>query len=228
MTLKKSMSHLSLVTPELPSTLSDEALVTQVIGGNMAAFETLMRRHNRRVYRTARSILKSDHEAEDAMQEAYVSAFAHLKEYSGRSKFSTWLLRITVYECLGRLRRGKRFTSLEEADCEDTLMATTRSPELAARDVEMRQLLEAAVDALPVSFRTVFMMRAVEEMSVEETADTLDIPPETVRTRLHRANKMLRDSLSDALESAAPRAFDFHLSRCALVVAAVLAKTRST
>lgn len=218
------MSHLAVVTREAPPQSSDEVLVAQVLAGDLSAFEALMRRHNRRVYRTARSILKNDHEAEDAMQEAYVSAFAHLKDYSGRSKFSTWLLRITVYECLGRIRRGKRLTSLEELDCEETLMATTRSPELATRDLEIRQLLEVAVDALPASFRTVFIMRAVEEMSVEETAETLDIPPETVRTRLHRANKMLRNSLADALENAARRAFGFHLSRCARVSAAVLAK----
>ncbi len=218
------MSHLAVVTQDASSEPSDEALVAHVIAGDMMAFESLMRRHNRRVYRTARSILKSDHDAEDAMQEAYVSAFAHLRTFSGLSKFSTWLLRITVYECLGRIRRGKRLTSLEELDCEDTLMATTRSPELAVRDVEIRELLETAVDALPVRFRTVFIMRTVEEMSVEETAEALDIPPETVRTRLHRANKMLRDSLDIALEHAAPRAFGFHLSRCGRVVAAVLGR----
>ena len=109
---------------------------------------------------------------------------------------------------------------------EDKLMASTRSPELEVRDGELRKLLETAVDALPVGFRTVFMMRAVEEMSVDETAGALEIPPETVRTRLHRAHTMLRESLAHAMENAAPTAFDFHLTRCSRIVEAVLARIK--
>jgi RNA polymerase sigma-70 factor (ECF subfamily) len=200
---------------------SDETLVARVVAGDTASFETLMRRHNRRVFRAARAILKNDDEAEDAMQEAYVSAFAHLRDFGGRSRFSTWLVRIAVYEALGRLRRSTRVTSLEAAELEQEPMARTRSPDGAASDVELRPLLEAAVDALPVGFRAVFVMRAVEEMSVDETADALDIPAETVRTRLHRARALLREALAQKLESAATESFEFHLSRCDRVVQAV-------
>jgi RNA polymerase sigma-70 factor, ECF subfamily len=205
---------------------SDESLVARVVAGDTAAFEGLMRRHNRRVFRATRAILSSDDEAEDAMQEAYVSAFTHLRDFGGRSRFSTWLVRIAVYEALGRLRRGKRLTSLDDAALEEEPMATTRSPEGAASDVELRALLETAVDALPVGFRTVFVMRAVEELSVEETAEALDIPAETVRTRHHRARAFLRDTLAQQLEAVAPQAFEFHLSRCDRVAAAVLARIR--
>ena len=201
---------------------ADESLVARVVEGDSAAFATLMHRHNRRIYRVVRSILKIEEEAEDAMQEAYVSAFTHLRDFGGRSRFSTWLMRIAVHESLGRLRRRKQHASLNDSAFEDELLATTRNPEGAARDVELRALLEAAVDALPVGFRTVFVMRAVEELSVDETAEALDIPAETVRTRLHRAHTMLRASLAQQLESAAPRAFDFHLSRCARITTAVL------
>ncbi len=205
---------------------SDESVIARVVAGDTAAFEVLMRRHNRRVFRATRAILRSDEEAEDAMQEAYVSAFAHLRDFGGRSRFSTWLVRIAVYEALRRLRRGKRLTSLEDAELEEDPMAATRSPEGAASDVEVRALLETAIDTLPVGFRTVFVMRVVEEMSVDETAEALDIPAETVRTRLHRARAILRETLEKKLESSAPQAFEFHLVRCDRVAHAVLARIR--
>ena len=205
---------------------TDAAIVARVVAGDTGAFELLMRRHNRAVFRATRAILRNDDAAEDAMQEAYVSAFAHLHDFGGRARFSTWLVRIAVYEALGRLRRGKRLTSFDDADFVEEPMATTRSPEGAASDVELRALLEVAVDALPVGFRTVFVMRAVEEMSDDETAEALDIPAETVRTRLHRARALLRDDLARKLEGAAPQAFEFHLSRCDRVAAAVLARIR--
>jgi RNA polymerase sigma-70 factor (ECF subfamily) len=174
------VSYLSLVPDRQASDSDseDECIVARVVAGETAAFEMLMRRHNRRLFRATRAILKSHQEAEDAMQEAYVSAFAHLRDFGGRSRFSTWLVRIAVYEALGRLRRAKRVTSLDDAELEASV-ATTRSPEGAASDVELRALLETAVDALPLSFRAVFVLRAVEGMSVEETAESLDIPNET-------------------------------------------------
>ncbi|MBS2012447.1 MAG: sigma-70 family RNA polymerase sigma factor [Deltaproteobacteria bacterium] len=215
-----------------------------------------MRRHNRRIFRAARSILGSDDDAEDAMQEAYVSAYQHLRDFEGRAKFSTWLTRIAVHAALAKLRKSKRLTSLEAleeqgASLRGTLSGVedqtglgglgglsgvegsagieahaggqpmTPSPEQAASDAELRAALEQAVDALPTSFRTVFVMRAVEELTVTETAEALDIPEETVRTRLHRARGLLRAELTRRLEATAPRAFEFHLSRCDRVVAAV-------
>lgn len=205
---------------------TDEAIAERVVAGEHALFELLMRRHNRRVFRATRAILKNDVEAEDAMQEAYVSAFTHLADFGGRAKFSTWLLRIAVHEALGRLRRSKRIASLDDESGEEDQVATTRSPEDAASDVEVRSLLEKAVDTLPLAFRAVFVMRAVEELSVGETAEALDIPEETVRTRLHRARAMLRDDLARRVEGAAPDAFGFHLSRCDRIVNAVLRRIR--
>jgi RNA polymerase sigma-70 factor (ECF subfamily) len=220
------MSYLTVVAETDSVDATDEAIVARVVAGDTDAFEALVRRHNRRVFRAARAILKSDDEAEDAMQEAYVSAFSHLTDFGGRARFSTWLVRIAVYEALGRLRRGKRITSLDDVELEEEPMATTRDPEQAASDVELRGLLEQAVDTLPVGFRAVFVMRAVEGMSVSETAEALDIPEETVRTRLHRARGLLRQDLAAKLDAVAPQAFDFHLSRCDRVANAVLARIR--
>jgi RNA polymerase sigma-70 factor, ECF subfamily len=206
---------------------ADTIVIARVLAGDTEAFEPLMRRHNRRVFRAARAILRNDDEAEDAMQEAYVSAFAHLAAFDGRAKFSTWLVKIAVHEALRRRRRGDRFAPFDEADFEEKPMATTKSPEAAANDAELRVLIEHAVDALPVAFRTVFVLRAVEELTVSETAAALDIPEETVRTRLHRARGLLREGLTSKFESVTPQAFDFHLSRCDRVVAAVLARIRA-
>jgi RNA polymerase sigma-70 factor (ECF subfamily) len=202
------------------------AVVARVLAGDVAAFETLIRRHNRSVFRAARAIVGSDDEAEDVMQEAYVSAYTHLEDFGGRARFSTWLIRIAVFEALGRKRRAKRVTSFDDADFREEPVANSRSPEHAASDTELRGLLERAVDTLPVGFRAVFMMRSVEELTVEETAEALNIPAETVRTRHHRARAMLRDSLAQTVESTASRAFDFHLSRCDRITFSVLERIR--
>src|SRR5262249_12712968 len=148
-----------------------------------------------RVFRAVRAILKNDDEAEDAMQQAYVSAFTHISEFGGRSRFSTWLLRIAIHEAFGRIRKQRRVSLLEDEDLEEEPMATTRDPEEAASDVELRAVLDEAVDALPLTFRTVFVMRAVEDLSVTDTAEALGIPEETVRTRHHRARAALRESI---------------------------------
>jgi RNA polymerase sigma-70 factor, ECF subfamily len=207
---------------------SDEAIVARVVAGDTAAFELLMRRHNQRVYRAIRSVLSDADETEDVMQQAYVAAFTHIADFSGRARFSTWLVRIAVHEAFARLRKAKRVTALDEGDGEEGAMAPTRNPEEAASDVELRALLEDAVDALPVDFRTVFVMRTVEELSSSDTAEALGIPEETVRTRLHRARGLLRADLAKKLERAAPNVYEFHLSRCDRVVAAVLARIGAT
>ena len=203
---------------------SDEAIVARVVAGDTAAFELLMRRHNQRVFRATRAVLRNDDEAEDAMQAAYLAAFTHLKDFAGRSAFSTWLTRIAIHEAFAKLRKSKRTASLDDETLEEEEMAHDRSPEEAASDVELRGLLEEAVDSLPLAFRTVFVMRAVEDMSAVDVAGALGIPEETVRTRLHRARGLLRDRLAKKLEDAAPQAYAFHLSRCDRVVAAVLSR----
>ncbi len=203
--------------------MDDPAIVAKVIAGDTSAFELLMRRHNQRVFRAVRAVLKDGDEVEDAMQQAYVSAFTHLADFNGRARFSTWLVRIAFHEALGRLRKAKKLSSLDMEE-EDELMATTRSPEDAASDIELRALLDEAVDALPLGFRTVFVMCAVEEMSAVDVAEALGIPEETVRTRLYRARGLLRETLAKKLERATPNVYEFHLSRCDRVVAAVLAR----
>jgi RNA polymerase sigma-70 factor (ECF subfamily) len=209
-----------------PSTLTDEEIVARVRAGEPHLFELLMRRHNQRIYRAARAILRDDAEAEDVMQDAYVRAFAHLHEFEGRARFSTWLTRIAVHEAFARSRRGRRFSPLESQPEETQSMPTAPrfSPEQQASDAEIRAALEKAIDALPDEFRSVFVLRAVEEMSGAEAAECLGIPEDTVKTRLFRARARLQETLLQALEPAAPRAYEFHLSRCDRVVAAVLAR----
>lgn len=213
--------------PNLPaSALTDEEIVRRIVAGETQLFEIVMRRHNQRIYRTARAILRDDGEAEDVMQDAYVRAFAHLADFEGRAHFATWLTRIAVHEALARLRRGRRDRPIDDHTEETHSMPTAArlSPEQQASDHEMRVALERAIDALPDEFRTVFVLRAVEEMTGAETAEALGIPEETVKTRLFRARARLQETLLDVLEPAAPRTFAFHLSRCDRVVAAVLAR----
>jgi RNA polymerase sigma-70 factor, ECF subfamily len=206
-----------------PDSPTDEQIVARVLAGEVALFGLLMRRHNRRVYRTVRAILHDDGEAEDAMQEAYVNAYAHLADFAGRARFSTWLLRIAVHEAFARRRRALRLQPLGHANAEVHEMASPiRGPEESASDRELGLLLEAAVDGLPEGFRTVFMLRAVEHLSVDETAEVLGIPEETVKTRHHRARGLLQKSLAQRVGTALPSLFDFHLSRCDRIVARVL------
>jgi RNA polymerase sigma-70 factor (ECF subfamily) len=211
---------------DLP-TLTDEDIVLRVCAGEHSLFELLMRRHNGRVYRTARAILRDDGEAEDVMQDAYVRAFEHLKDFEGRARFSTWLTRIAVHEALARVRRSKRFESLD-AHTEEPSMSTNpgSSPEQQTSDVEMRALLERAVEALPDEFRAVFVLRTVEGMTGAEVAECLGIGEDTVKTRLFRARGRLQEMLVASVEPALPSLYEFHLSRCDRVVAGVLRRLR--
>lgn len=209
--------------------LPDEEVVAQVRTGNAALFEILMRRHNQRVYRAARAILGNDTEAEDVMQEAYVRAFTHLDQFENRAKFSTWLTKIAVHEALTRVRKSKRWESLEsEADTDVRVrpepMSNVRNPEEQMFGAQMKTLLETSLDALPDRYRTVFVLREIEEMNTAETAEALGITEEAVKTRLHRARAMLQTDLYSRVGSTTPDAFEFHLSRCDRVVNAVLAR----
>jgi RNA polymerase sigma-70 factor, ECF subfamily len=208
------------------STLTDEEIVVRVRGGETQLFEVIMRRHNQRIYRAARAILRDEGEAEDVMQDAYVRAYAHLHEFEGRARFSTWLTRIAVHEALARLRGGRRFQPLDEQNQETQSMSTAPrfSPEEHASRAEICTVLEKAIDQLPDEFRSVFVLRAVEQMTGAETAECLGIPEETVKTRLFRARARLQATLLEALEPASPSAYEFHLSRCDRVVAVVLSR----
>ena len=179
-------------------TLSDEAIVPRILAGEPHLFEILMRRHNERVYRAARAILRDEREAEDVMQEAYVNAYAHLSQFDGRAKFSTWLTKIAVHEALGRARRQGRYESLEESTLE-TFMPGTSSPdpERQAFGRELGALIESAVDGLGDGYREVFMLRQVEGMSTAETADVLGVSEDVVKTRFSRARHAIQRDLLD-------------------------------
>jgi RNA polymerase sigma-70 factor (ECF subfamily) len=207
---------------------SDEEIIERVRGGDIESFELVMRRYNQRIYRTVRAILREDDEATDAMQEAYVNAFMHLGDFTGRARFSTWLTRIAVHEALGRLRKRKRIEPLDDSDSEDLLMASpVNGPENSASDAELRALLEEAVDSLPEAFRTTFVLRSIEQLSVAETAEVLGIPEETVKTRHHRARERLQNALTSRVGAALPELFGFHRPRCDRVVANVLERLKA-
>ena len=194
----------------------DEAIVKRVLAGERALYEVLVRRHNQRLYRAARAILRNDAEVEDVMQEAYVQAFAHLAQFRQEARFSTWLTRIAVHEALARRRRAQRQTPMEEPT------VSTLTPEEHAGSREIATILETAIDDLPDNFREVLVLRTVEDMSVAETAEVLDIPEDTVKTRLFRARSLLREAIADRALSSAPSAYEFHAPRCNRVAAAVM------
>jgi len=217
-----------------PPAESDSALARRIADGDLSAFQTIMRRHNRMLYRIARSIVRDDAEAEDCLQSAYLLAYQAIATFAGHAKLSTWLARIVINEALGRRRRAARqgvVIPLEHAAELEPVAAAPRmvavavpEPETEAMRHELGSLIERRIDALPDAFRTVFVLRALEELSVEETAKLLDIPEATVRTRFFRARSMLRESLARELDTALDEAFAFAGSRCDRIVAAVLAR----
>jgi RNA polymerase sigma-70 factor (ECF subfamily) len=196
------------VLAEAVARLADEEIVTRVLEGDTALFELIVRRYNQRLFRATRAILRDDDAAEDAMQEAYLRAFARLNQFAGEAKFSTWLTKIAVHEALGRLRRAKSEEELSEP------MDNSHDPERTAYGRELHSAVEKAVDALPPLYRSVFVMREVEDMTVAETADCLGITQEAVKTRTHRARALLRSRLERAIGSAAPAAFSYLGFRC--------------
>jgi RNA polymerase sigma-70 factor (ECF subfamily) len=208
------------------SLLTDEEVVTRVLDGQTALFEILMRRHNERVYRAARAILRDDREAEDVMQQAYVSAYSHLRQFDGRAKFSTWLVRIAVHEALARVRRRARVIPFnpEEPPAKAAAPSAPADPERQAYAAEIGVLLESAIDHLPDGMREVFVLRQVEGLSTEEVAAALDVTADVVKTRLSRARAALRRDLAARAGIASPTAFRFERPRCDRVVIAVMTR----
>jgi RNA polymerase sigma-70 factor, ECF subfamily len=214
---------------------TDTELAALAAAGNARAFEAIMRRHNRLLFRTARSILKSDAETEDAVQDAYLSAWRALGTFRDDAKLSTWLVRIVLNEALKRVRRRASNVVMfdsgapaGEGQPEASMEADQdQQPDLVASRAEMRRLVEARIDELPELFRTVFILRAVEEMTVEEVSAALEIPEATVRTRFFRARAQLRESLSRDMDFALEDAFSFDGARCDRIVASVLATVTS-
>ncbi len=208
------------------ATLPDEAIVRRVVAGETALFELLMRRNNPRVYRAIRSILRDEDEVEDAMQDAYVSAFRHLGSFEHGARFSTWLVRIALNEALGHLRRRRRLVPLDAATAEEPPMPPPPepTPEDEGARHELARLLEREIDALPELYRTAVVLRDVQGMSTAEAAEALGADEDAVKTRLHRARVMLRERLAARAVEGLSAAFPFHAPRCDRVVAGVMAR----
>jgi len=206
-----------------PTAPTDELVIERVLAGETELFERLIRRHNQRAFRAARAIVRDDLEAEDVVQEAWVSAYTHLAGFAGRSAFSTWLTRIVINEAYARLRRLRRAGPPVE---EGELMSIDRAgdPEDDAWRRQLGVLLERAIDRLPLTHRAVLVLRMIEQLSVAETAACLDVSEEVVRTRLHRARAALRRDLLSRVDADAGTAFGFAGDRCDRVTAAVLAR----
>ena len=211
---------------------SDECeLVRRAQGGERDAFRQIMQRSNQQLYRVARSIVRDDAEAEDVVQEAYARAFAAIGDFRGEASVVTWLTRITLNEARGRLRRRRKMVGLHEWEAAQDSGAVVMhfptpldgaNPEADAARAEIRKLIERAIDDLPEAFRTVFIMRDVQECNIEETAASLDLNPETVKTRLHRARRLLRRALDAELAATMTEAFPFLGARCKRITEHVL------
>ncbi len=220
---------LSACKQGVPAALNDAELVRRALERDAEAFRAIMQRHNQRLYRIARSVLRNSTEAEDAVQEAYVAAFSHLASYRGESPLGAWLSRIVMNEALGRLRRkpsAADFAPLEAVPEAEIIQfpssAANEDPERTMAQRQILQLVENATDALPEVYRVVFVTRVIEGMSVEETADLLRIKPETVKTRLHRARQLLRDQLDKQIGPVLMDAFPFAGRRCERLTTGVL------
>jgi RNA polymerase sigma-70 factor (ECF subfamily) len=205
-------------------------LVRRALARDEAAIREIMQANNRRLYRLARGILRNDSEAEDVVQETYVRAFTHLENFRGDSSLTTWLSRIAMNEALGRLRRQRPsidWTTLEPGALNAQIIqfpvsAISDDPEKSMAQREIQHVVEQAIDELPEAFRIVFITRVIEGMNVEETADILDLKPETVKTRLHRARVMLRNNVEKKIGPVVMEAFPFAGKRCERLTGAVL------
>ncbi len=232
-----SSAHQSITA--IKKDTSDEVLVSLAIKGSEVAFEYLMRRYNQRLFRIARSILKNDADAEDAVQNSYIHAWRSLDSFQFHAQLSTWLARIVVNESLGRIRKSAKAQIISLDAIQDSQLDTKalddsyqlaidteRQPEHLAMRTELRKIIEAYIDTLPDSFRAVFVMRALEEMSVEEVAHALDIPESTVRTRFFRARSLLREKIAAKIDLTMEDAFSFAGDRCDRIVANTLSRAR--
>lgn len=224
------------IAPVDYAVMDDSALVALVRGGQREAFRHIMQRCNQRLFRIARSVVGEDSEAEDVLQESYMHAYDKLDMFRGDSTLLTWLTSIVLNEARGRLRKRHTMVGLEQVDAapDDTHQILrfpsrfgSEDPAASAARAQVRHLLEDAIDTLPDAFRTVYMMREVEECTVEETAIALAIKPETVKTRLYRARRLLRSSLQGTLADTMSEAFPFMGVRCARVTEAVMARLES-
>ncbi len=218
----------------VPAGRDDELdLVRRIVAGDRAAFELLMRRHNRRLFRLARATLRHEAEAEDALQEAYLNAYRNLADFRGEAALATWLSRLVLNECLGRLRRQARRDNVipmvrpphdDETDFDFPAPPEAGAPDRALVRAEMRAWLEAQIDRLPRAWRLVFVLREVQEMDVDETPQCLGIPAATVRSRHFRARGLLREALEQELGLAGRDLYEFGGAHCDRLVQRVMAR----
>ena len=220
------MTRTSPGVPPRDTEHTDAYAIEQVLAGNTAMFELLMRRYNERIYRAARSIVRDEEEAEDVMQQAYVNAFTHLRQFNGAARFSTWLTRIAINEALARVRRQGRYEAFDDdrSNVEPFMPYSPENPERQAFTRELHGLLEWAIDSLPDGMREVFVLREVEALSTAEVAECLGVSEDVVKTRLSRGRAMLRRILLERTGATTPDAFRFLRPRCDRVVALVLAR----
>jgi RNA polymerase sigma-70 factor (ECF subfamily) len=217
---------------EVGAAETDQRLVERVKQGDLSAFELLVRRHNQRLYRAIRGVLRTGEEVEDAMQDTYFAALKHIDQFEGRAQFGTWLLKIGINEARARLRRRVRLVALDDLPAEPTASATmteqdpVRTPEQQMGSNEMVALVEAAIDRLPADYRQVLMLRMVDALDTAETAEVLGMGESAVRQRLHRAREMLEKDVQKRVGIAMTSAFGFLGERCDRIVAEVMRRCR--
>ncbi len=216
----------------LPDTLTDEEVAARVLAGEKELYEIIMRRHNPRMFRISRAYVDDGDEAEDVVQQAYINAYEHLSSFEGRSRFSTWLIRIVIREAMARARKKGRSVPLEEefsrdgsgSEGREVQVATTENPEATVMNEELRTVLERTIDELPLKYRSVFVMREVDQMSIEETSESLGISAANVKVRLNRAKEMLKRRIGTVYHGAG--VYHFDLVRCDRIVANVLSRVK--
>ena len=223
------MSYARKDLADIAAAPDDIELAHRALARESGAFRTIMKTHNQRLYRLARGLVRDNGEAEDIVQESYVRAFTHLDGFRGDSTLATWLSRIVVNEALGRLRktrRAERFVATDDPRQAEIipfpLNASTDDPERAMAQRQILKLVEEATDSLPDAYRTVFVARVIEGMSIEETASLLGLRPETVKTRLHRARSLVRKELDAQIGPVLLDAFPFAGRRCERLTTAVM------
>ncbi len=215
------------------TTLSDNEIIERVLSGDTDLYRLIIRRYNRRLYRVTWTIVHDEYEAEDVIQETYVRAYEHLTQFAGRSRFSTWLMRIAVHEAWSRMKRLGRQSDMDAPSASASKASrVTRTPEDDLLTLEARTVLEEAIDALPVLQRSVFVMRSLEEMSTAEVAECLGINEQAVKMRFSRARLTLRRALYNRAGATDSKAFQFLGERCDrvtdLVISRIAGLSRST
>ncbi|BCG97940.1 RNA polymerase sigma factor [Mesorhizobium sp. 131-2-1] len=219
------MSYVRRDATEIIAASSDLELARRAVARDGAAFRTIIKTHNQRLYRIARGVVRNDAEAEDIVQEAYVRAFAHLESFRGDASLGTWLSRIVINEALGRLRKRRRTVAMPENSQAEIIpfpLNPSDDPERTMAQRQILQLVERATDSLPDVYRMVFVARVIEGLSIEETSELLGVRPQTVKTRLHRARALLRKALDDQIGPVLLEAFPFAGRRCERLTAAVM------